>query len=223
MIHSLTDISKKQLDEFIQLMEGYHGIWDSDRSWIIDQKSNAYKITLYCYLISAGVLYIENQKLKSFDSGYDGLIDFVEEFFKRKCIVNFTDMLFLDEINQAFCGGNWDNLHVSWLAYRPEVLAELANYKIIRVEQAYQIMVENNESDFDDLYFLLIRNDKTSLIDFLEANILWRKKAFDIQDFRQEFNIGTKSYSIHLISMDEFFDYMRDIVQDEAEVGSLLN
>jgi len=215
MIHYLTDIPKEELDEFIRLIDGYQGIWDSDRSWINDENSNAYKITLYCYLISEGILFVENQKMKSFDSGYDRLIDFVEEFFKGKCIVNFTDMLFLDEINQAFCEGIWDNVHISWLAFRPEVLAELANrnYKLIRVEQAYQIMVENDESDFDDLYFLRIDSDRTTLIDFFGASILWKKKAFTIEDFRREFNLGTKVYIIHLITMEDFIGYMSDFLE----------
>jgi hypothetical protein len=223
MIFTLKDIPQKELNHFIQLMEGYAGIWDSDRKWMADDYSQPVQITLFCYLISQGELFVEYQKLKSSNSEHEDLIQFMEGYFKNKCIVNFTDLLFLNEINQAFCGGIWDNVHVSWLAYRPEVLAELANYKIIRIEHAYQILVENNESDFEDMYFLKIDNEKTTLIDFFEGSILWRKKAFTIQDFRQEFNLGTKDYSIHLISMDDFFDYVMDIVQEEPEVGHLLN
>jgi hypothetical protein len=180
---------------------------------------------LYCYLISAGILYVENQKLNSFEEGYDELIDFIEDFFKGKDIVNFTDMLFLSEINQAFCEGIWENVHISWLAFRPAVIAELPNqnYKLIRVEQAYQIMVDNDESDLNDLYFLLIRNGKTTIIDFFCGGIIWRKKTFTIQDFKKEFNLGSKNYLIRIISIENFFGYLTDIVQDEQEVGSLLN
>jgi hypothetical protein len=102
---SLSDIPKSELDEFIQLMDGHHGIFSEDRCWMWDENSSAYKITLYCYLISIGCLYVKYQQLKSVNDGYETLIDFIEDFFKGKCIVNFTDLLFLNEINIAFCGG----------------------------------------------------------------------------------------------------------------------
>lgn len=222
---SLTEIPQKELNEFIRLIDGFCGIFSEDRSWMIDKDCKPYKITLYCYLISTGSLYVENQKLKSFDGGHEKLIDFIEEFFRGKCIVNFTDMLFLNEINQSFCGGTWDNVHLSWLAYRPELLAEIANrnFRIIRGEQAYQITVENAESDFGDLYFILVTSEKTTLVDYFEGSITWRKEPISIAGFKRMFNVGSKDYTVQTISKDEFIEYLMDIVQDEAEVGSLLN
>lgn len=117
-----------------------------------------------------GELFVQDQKLKSFDDGNEDLIQFIEGYYGNKCIVNFTDLFFFNEINQAFCDGNWYNVHPSWLAERPEVLAELANRQpqYFRVQQAYQIVVESYESDFEDMYFLKISDDRTTLIDFFE-------------------------------------------------------
>ena len=217
------DIPKNKLDHFILLMDGYAGILDSDRSWMMDEYSQPVQIILFCFQISEGKLYVEGQKLKSFDDGNDDLIQFIEGYFGNKCIVNFTDLFFLDEINQAFCGGSWHNVHPSWLAERPEVLAELANRypQYFRVEQAYQIIVESYESDFEDMYFLKINQNRTTFIDFFADKIIWLEKPIGIGEFKRMYNVGKKHYAVHPISSNEFFSYVMDLV--EPEVGSLLN
>jgi hypothetical protein len=219
----IKDIPKKELEEFIRLMDGYCGIFYSDISWVEEKSSPAYKITLYCYLIASGELFVEDQKLKSVSAGYSELIDFIEEYFRGKCIVNFTDLFFLNEINQAFCGGSWGNIKKCWLVERPDVFIELASKepKIYRLDQAYQIIVENSESDFDDLYFIKISNHQTTIIDFFADSITWREEPISIGEFKRMYNVGKKHYSIHPISSDEFFSYIMDLV--EPEVGSLLN
>lgn len=220
---SLQDVPKNELDHFIQLMDGYAGIWDSDRSWMTDEYSQPVQITLFCYLIAHGELFVHDQKLKSFNDGNEDLIQFIEAYFGNKCIVNFTDLFFLNEINQAFCDGNWYNVHPSWLSERPEILAELANrqHKYFLVEQAYQIIVESYESDFEDMYFLKISDDRTTLIDFFGDKIIWLERPIGISEFKRMYNVGKKHYAVHPICRDEFLSYVTDLV--EPEVGSLLN
>lgn len=217
------DIPKNELNHFIQLMDGYQGIWNLDRSWMTDEYSQPVQITLFCYLIAQGELFVQDQKLRSFDDGHEDLIQFIEGYFGNKCIVNFTDLFFLNEINQAFCDGNWYNVHPSWLAERPEVLTELTNRKpeYFRVEQAYQIIVESYESDFEDMYFLKISDDRTTLIDFFGDKIIWLERPIGISEFKRMYNVGKKHYAVHPICRDEFLSYVTDLV--EPEVGSLLN
>lgn len=220
---SLSDIPKNELEEFIRRMNGYCGIWYSDRSWINEENSIAVQTTLFCYLISQGVFFVKDQKLRSTEAGYEDLIQSIQDYFGNKCMGNFTNLFFINEINQAFCDGTWDHIHPSWLSHRPEVLAELANRKpqYFRVEQAYQIIVESYESDLDDMYFLKITQDRTTLIDFFADKINWLEKPIGIGEFKRMYNVGKKHYRIHPISADEFFSYIMDLV--EPEVGSLLN
>jgi hypothetical protein len=220
---ALTDIPKKQLDEFIRLMHGHHGIFSEDRSCgIWDENSHPYKITLYCYLISTGCLYVKYQQLKSVNDGYETLIDFIEDFFKGKCIVNFTDLLFLNEINTAFCGGKWHNVHESWLVDRPEFLDILAhrNTRPFKELQAYEIEV-HSQSEFRNLFYLQIADNRTTVIDFFQDRILWRREPINITDLKKEFGIGDKKYTIRPISLEYFTSRIFDMV--EPEVGSLLN
>jgi hypothetical protein len=91
---TVQDIAQNQLDVFIKKMEWYHGISSIDRCWVYATTSKPYLITLYCYLIGSANLYIESGKLKSRSNGHDKLVNFIEEYFKGKCIRNFTDLFF---------------------------------------------------------------------------------------------------------------------------------
>jgi hypothetical protein len=220
---SLTEIPHKNLDEFIKLMDGYCGIFSEDRSWIWDENSHPYKITLYCYLVSTGELFILNGKLTSANDEHNELIQFIEGFFAGKCIVNFTDLLFLDEINSAFCGGKWHNVHQSWLVKRPEFLDILAlrKPKFFQEIQAYEIEAENFESEFGDMYFIQLAKGRTTLIDYLECEIQWRRESISMDQFKNKFNIGEKGFTIRQIPLEEFRLRITETV--ERQVGSLLN
>jgi len=216
------DIPEDKLNRFIQLMNGYAGIWDSDRTWMSNEYSQPVQITLFCYLISQGELLVEEQKLKSFNGAHEDLIQFIEDYFGNKCIVNFTDLLFLNEINTAFCGGKWHNVHDSWLVDRPEFLDILAyrNTRTFKELQAYEIEV-HSQSEFRDLFYLQIADNRTTVIDFFQDRILWRREPINITDLKKEFGIGDKKYTIRPISLEYFTSRIFDMV--EPEVGSLLN
>ncbi len=102
---TLQDIPQDQLHVFIKKMDGYHGISIEDKSWVCNQESTPHKLTLYCYLISQGILFIEDQKLLSRIYGYVDLTSFINEFFKAKSIVSFTNLFFHEEI--IICFLNW--------------------------------------------------------------------------------------------------------------------
>lgn len=95
------DIPKNELNHFIRLIDGYAGIWDSDRRWMTDENSQPVQITLFCYLIAQGKLFVQDQKLRSLDDRHEDLIQFIEGYFGNKCIVNFTDLFFLNEIKHS--------------------------------------------------------------------------------------------------------------------------
>ncbi len=59
-ILTLTDVPKNQLEPFITKMDGYHGISNEDKSWIYNQDSKPYKITLYCFLHFAVIYTTKN-------------------------------------------------------------------------------------------------------------------------------------------------------------------
>jgi hypothetical protein len=156
-ILSIQDIPKDQLEAFIVKMDGYHGISFEDKCWIYDQESKPHKITLYCFLISQGILFIEGQKLKSRIDGYDDLIEFIHVYFKSKSIVSFTDLFFLDDLNEAFCSGKWYNVHESWLRDREDYLDIIEKRKpqVYRRPVAYAVVVDNGVDFYDMMQYVL--------------------------------------------------------------------
>jgi hypothetical protein len=220
---TVSDIPSNQHEKFIQLMNGYHGISTDNLVWIIVENSPQYKITQYCYLISQGELFVVNQKLRSIRKGYEDLIQYIEEFFRGKSIGNFTDLFFLDAINEAFCGGNWNKVHDSWLIHRPEFLDILAGRKLSQFSeiQYFEIEVDLPDSDLGEFYYFQIDSKKSTIIDFNSTSILWRKKPLSISELKKELGLELRNYQIRSISPDEFISRFFDTV--EPAVGSMRN
>jgi hypothetical protein len=153
---SLQDIPQDQLQAFIAKMDGYHGISLQEKSWVYNKESKPYKLTLFCYLISQGTLFVEGQKLLCKVDGYEDLIDFITEYFRGKSIVSFTDLFFLDDLNDAFCQGKWHNVDESWLTDREDYLEILESRKpqIFREPTAYAVVVDNGIDYFDMMHYI---------------------------------------------------------------------
>lgn len=213
-------IPKNELNRFFKLVDGYAGISDSDRSWIVDEHSQPVRIILFCFLIAQGELFVQDQKLRSFHDGHGELIQFIEGYFQNKCIVNFTDLFFLDAINQAFCGGRWHNVHPSWLVERPELFIDRV-LNSPNLDQPIMVVVENVELGFEEIFIWRLSNYRITVIDFFVENITWRKKPISFIEMKSIFHLNGKNYSINLISFDTFYSHIIDIV--EPKVGSLLN
>ena len=213
---TLQDIPQDQLHNFIQKMDGYLGISVQDKSWVHDKKSKPYKLTLYCFLIAEGVFYVENQRLKSRFIGYNGLIEFVEDFFKGKCIVNFTDLFFLNDINESFNNGNWYNIHESWLIQREDYLEILDKRKplIHRDPTAFIVEVTEGITHLNYFYFILRGKKATTVIDFLGFSIKWADAGYSTYQFKQDFNLKDARITYSEISLDEFYSRFFDIVTD---------
>lgn len=187
---TLHNVPKDQLNNFIQKMDGYHGISNSDKSWVSDQESKPYQITLYCFLISIGVLFVDDKKLKSVIAGYDKLIDSMEDFFKGKCTLSFTDLFYLEEINQAFCQGKWHNVHQSWLIEREdyfEILESRKKRTFIELT-SYCIQLSTVDKIHEVLYYWLLKKDKVIIINYFEESVFWRNVNYSTKDFKNEFN-----------------------------------
>jgi hypothetical protein len=204
---TLIDIPQDQLQAFIAKMDGYHGISLIDKSWINDQESTAYKLTLFCYLISQGILFVKDQKLKSsVDGGYEDLIDFIHEYFKGKCIISFTDLFFLEDINEAFCSGKWYNVDESWLRDREDYLDILENRKpqIYREPTAYAVVVDNDEDFYDMIQYVYRGKKNTVILDFLDNRILWREVDYSSTQFKKDFNLMNARVTYNEISLIEW-------------------
>lgn len=190
MIITIDDINKDQLRKWINLMDAYHGISVDDKSWLYNAESKANKITLYFFLIGQGLLYVIDQRLKCRINGYEALIEFVEEFFKGKSIVNFIDLFFLSGINQAFCQGKWHNVHQSWLIEREdyfEILESRKKRTFIELT-SYCIQLSTVDKIHEVLYYWLLKKDKVIIINYFEESVFWRNVNYSTKDFKNEFN-----------------------------------
>ncbi|MDG1278131.1 MAG: hypothetical protein P8O16_12685 [Algoriphagus sp.] len=205
-------------------MDGYAGIWDSDRSWMVHEHSQPVRVTLFCYLISQGKLYVEGQKLKSFDDGNDDLIQFIEGYFGNKCIVNFTDLFFLDEINQAFCGGSWHKVQECWLVGRSDYMdiVESRKPKYIVEEKVYIIHIFDFLDSTEGYYFLRRHKYYTTVLELYNGLIEWKSRSYTSRQFIRDYSINPEAKLTYKeITLDEFQSRFFDVV--ELEVGSLLN
>jgi hypothetical protein len=216
---SLKDIPQNQLQKWVDKLDGYHGISKSDRSWICDKESKAYKLTLYCYLIGQGVFFVEQNLLKSYCGGYDSLIYFVQEHFVGKCIVSFTDLFFLKNLNEAFCNGKWNGIHESWLKEREDYLVIIKNRKTkeYRDLSAYTINIFDRENLYDYTLFLRRGKNFTSIIDFCENQIYWKKPNYTSFQLKKDFKLEESRLTLSQISLEEFYLRFIDVLGDNAK------
>jgi hypothetical protein len=200
------DIPQDQLQAFIAKMDGYHGISVNDIIWVYNQKSTPYKLTLYCYLISQGILFVEDQKLKGKVDGYENLILFIHDYFKGMCIVSFTDLFFLSDINEAFCNGKWHNVDESWLTDREDYLDIIEKRKpqIFRDPAAYAIIVDNGVDFYGMMQYVLKGKKNTVILDFLDDRILWREVEYSASQFKKDFNLCDARVTYNEISLEEW-------------------
>jgi hypothetical protein len=205
-ILTLQDIPKDQLEAFIVKMNGYHGISTEDRSWVYNQKSTPNKLTLYCYLISQGILFFEDQKLKSKVDGYEDLISFIQEHFKSMCIISFTDLFFLEDINEAFCLGKWHNVDESWLTDREDYFEILESRKprIAREPKAYAVEVNNVKEFYNMAQYIYHGKKHTVVLDFLDDQILWKTVDYSANQFKHDFNLMDARVAYNEISLGEW-------------------
>ncbi len=205
-ILSLQDIPQDQLQVFIEKMDGYHEISLQEKSWVYNQESTAYKLTLYCFLISQGILSVEGQKLKSRIDGYENLIQFIEEYFKGKCIVSFTDLFFMEDIKEAFCYGKQDKVDESWLTNREDYVEILESRKpqIFRQPTAYAVVVDNGVDYYDMMQYIFRGKKNTVIIDFLDDRILWEKVDYTSNQFKKDFNLSDARVTYSVISLEEW-------------------
>jgi hypothetical protein len=202
----LKDIPQDQLKAFIAKMDGYHGISLQEKSWVYNQESKPYKLTLFCYLISQGNLIVEGQKLVSKVDGYSYLIDFITEYFNGKSIVSFTDLFFLDDLNEAFCSGKWYNVHESWLRDREDYLEILESRKpqVFRQPTAYAVVVDNGVDFYDMMQYVYRGKSKTVIIDFLGDRIKWEKVDYTSNQFKKDFNLSDARVTFSQITLQEW-------------------
>ncbi len=168
-------------------------------------ESTAYKLTLYCFLINEGVLFVEGQKLKSQNDGYEDLIYFVEEYFRGKSIVSYTDLFFLDDLNEAFCSGKWYNVDESWLKDCEDHLDILESRKpqIFREPTAYAVVVDNGVDFYDMMQYVLKSKKNTVIIDFLDDQILWKRVGYTSNHFKRDFNLSDARVTFSQITLQE--------------------
>lgn len=214
MIITINDINKDQLGKWINLMDGYHGISGQDKSWVHDNDSIPHKLTLYCYLIGRGFLFVEDRKLKSNLDGYETLIEFIQEFFKGKCIVNFTDLFFLEEINIAFCNNRWHNVQECWLTEREDYLTIMQSRipVVIREPTAYVVEINSEGDIYDWMYFLLKGKNYTTIIDFCNSQIIWKSVDYTTFQFKKEFSLESSRVTYGKMTLQEFYSRLADVI-----------
>jgi hypothetical protein len=218
-ILTIKDIPQDQLKSFIQKMDGNHGISCNDKSWVYNQKSTPNKLTLYCYLISQGILFVEDQKLKSIVDGYENLIDFISQYFRGMSIVNFTDLFFLDEINECFCQGKWHNVDESWLTDREDYLEILAKRKLLekREASAYIVQINDNTVNYDYMYFFLKGEKYTSVICLGHRKVFWKALDYSYYQFKRDFHLENARVTFSEIPLNEFYSRFFDVISEDGK------